>query len=603
MKRFQWLMVFLAFVPVLLFAYTGQFSRLLTDDDCRHGELRNRGAWDALLYMISQEGRHTSFLLTILVVPLDTHGPSITIAVMILLWLVGWYGLVVQGLAFLKIDHSRRALSAAIAALIVAAAINAFYTWESLYAFAPLLTHTTPIVLFTVYMALALWIAPRLRKNIPSLLRVTASGAACFLIAGFSEAHVVYQLIFLTFCLLMSFALLRSSVRRPYALVFGVGWLATLASLIAQLTSPEVAARLARDMIKLGLPDRSLSTVTSKTLAWSFQHINDPEVFTGFLMLMGVGLLIALGAYKPRRLSKTLKPLKLASPVLWLCLLFHLVCMPLLWGSTSGNPYIWDAPASNDGVILALNNLFILSFLVMLWQRKRINVQLRKRSPGWLFLWWLMAAACIFVLLFALTQPNTLYFYSSIYLFASLLVFLVALTSLHTGAEERKLGLLALGSYGLGAVSILAIVFMLAFARGFIDARTLAAGACLLVFSGLVWGIYIGCLAKRYLPSLPAGQAWIGFLKAASLFIVIIIAVSIAANQAALIPAYQNFAKVWDANHQKILVAVREGKDLVEIPPLPLHSHLYLRGCPGKYYRSGPLEIVLEDGSYRYPSP
>ena len=595
MKRFQWLMVFLAFVPVLLFAYSGQFARLISDDDCHVAQVRDWGTWDALLYHISQEGRYASTLLTVLAAPLDTLLPRITLAVMLLLWLVGWYGLVVQGLALLKINHSRRALSAAIAALIVAAAINAFYTFESFYWFSAAIVYTFPIALFTVYMALAVWMARRLRKNIPLVLGGLVSEAICFLIAGFSEPHSVIQLLFLTFCLLLIFAFLENSVRAPYALIFGIGWLTTLLSLIVQLISPGIVTRAANEAIKYNPTERSLSTVASKTLAWSFNHIKDPEVFAGFLMLMGIGLLIALVAYKPRMLSKTLKPLKLTLPVLWLCLIFHLVCMLLLWGSTSDNPYAWDAPASNNGVILALNNLFISSFLVMLWQRKRINTQLQKRSPGRLFLWWLVAAACIFVLLFALTQTITLYFHSSIYLFASLLVFLVALTSLYANAEERQFGLLAFGSYGLGAVSILAVVFMLSFTRGYVHSRTLTAGACLLTLSGLVWGAYIGCLAKRYLPSLPAGQAWIRFLKAASLIIVIIIAGNIAVNQAALIPAYQNYARVWDANHQKIIAAVQESKDLVEIPPLPLHNEMYHRSCPGRYYRSGSTKIMITD--------
>ena len=602
MKRFQWLLVFLALVPALLFAYSGQFARLISDDDCHVVEVRQRGAWGALLYHVSQEGRYASALLTVLAAPLDTLLPRITHAILMACWLVGWYWLVVQGLAFLKIDHSRRALSVAIAALIVAAVSNAFYTFESFYWFSATIVYTFPIALFTVYMALAIWMTRRLRKNIPPLLGGIVSGTICFLIAGFSETHLVIQLLFLTFCLLLIFAVLENSIRAPYVLVFGIGWLTTLTSLAVQLASPGIATRAANEALNSGLVDRSISTVASKTLAWSFRHINDPEVFAGFLMLMGVGSLIALVTYKPRMLPKTMKPFNLTAPVLWLCLIFHLVCMPLLWGSTSGNPYIWDAAASDDGTILTLNNLFILSFLVMLWQRKRINVQLRKRRSGRLFLWWLMAAAFIFVLLFALTQTITLYFYSSIYPFASLLVFLVVLISLYANAEERKLGLLALGSYGLGVVSILAVVFMLSFARGYVYSRILTASACLLTLSGLVWGAYIGYLAKRHLPSLQTGQTWVGFLKAASLVIVIIIAVSIAANQASLIPAYQNYASVWDTNHQKIIAMRDSGQDVIEVSPLPLHSSYYLRSCPGRYYRLAPsVVIVTEDGSYLYP--
>ena len=597
MNRIWWIIAFLALAPVLLFAWTGQYSRLISDDDCQVAVAQKLGVWSVVHDLLHTEGgRYGAYLWKAVFAQFDTSAPRITHAIMAALWLVGWYGLVVQGLAFLKIGDSRRALSIAIAALTVAAASNAFYTWESRYWYGAFAVHTLPIVLFTVYMALMVWMAPRLRKNILSLAGMIAGGAICFLIAGFSEAYVVHQLIFLAFCLLMSFALLGPSVRYRYVRVFGVSWLATLVSLIAQLAAPGVAVRTARTISKFEMPDRSLSVVLSKTLSRGFQLLKDPEVFAGFIMLMGVGLLIALVKYKPRAQPKASKPLELTLPVLWLGLIFHLVCMPLLWGSTSGRPYFWGVSTSND---IALNILLILIFLVMIWQRKRINVQLRAREPGRLFLWWFMAAAFIFAALFALTQEATMYFYSSIYLFTSALVFLVVLTSLHSSAEERRFGWLALGSYGLGWVSILAVAFIISFAVGFMNSRVMAAVACLLVFSGLVWGAYLGCLAKRRLPLLQSGQAWIRFLKAGSLVIVLIITASIIASQAALIPDYQNFAKVWDANHQKIIALRDSGEDFFEVSPLPLHNDHYLRGCPGRYYRLGRgAALAISDGSW-----
>ena len=593
MKRLQWLLVLLALAPALLFAYTGQFSRLIRTDDCFIHEAQTMGAWQAASYWLNEKGgRYSGFLFIGIAASLDTLLPQITPAVMMALWLVGWYWLVVQGLAFLKIGDSRRTLSIAVAACAVAAANNALYTWQLRYWFVAAAIHTLPIVLFTIYTALMVWMAPRLRKNIPSLAGIIAGGALCFLIAGFSESQVVYQLIFLAFCLLMSFALLEPSVRYPYVRVFGVSWLAALGSLLVQLTATGVAARTARTISRYGAPpDRSLSVVLSKTLHKSFYYIKDPEVFAGFIMLMGLGLLIALATYKPRAHPKASKPPELAPPVLWLGLIFHLVCLPLLWESRSGRPYFGGISTSND---IALNLLLILIFLVMIWQRKRINVQLRTREPGRLSLWWFMAAAFIFAALFALTQETAMHFYSSSYLFTSALVFLVILTSLYSSAEERRFRWLALGSYGLGWASILVVVFMLLFIIGPVRDRIMAAGACLLVFSGLVWGAYLGYLAKRRLSS------WqVKFLKAASLVIVLIITASIIASQAALIPDYQNFAKVWDANHQKIIALRDSGQDVIEVSPVPLRNDLYLTGCPGRYYDLDESStLVIADGSW-----
>ena len=591
MKRLQWLLVFLALAPALLFAYTGQFSRLIGDTDCTVVAGQNLGVWGMVHdHLHTHGGRYGSYLWQSVFAQFNTLAPQITHAIMAALWLVGGYWLVVQGLAFLKIDDSRRTISIAIAALTVAAMSNAFYTWESRYYHGAVVTHTLPIVLFTGYMALMVWMAPRLRKNILSLVGIIAGGALCFLIAGFSETHVVYQLIFLAFCLLMSFALLDTSVRYRYVRVFGVSLLATLVSLVVQLAAPGIAVRAAALISKFGPVDRSL--LLPKTLRYSFDYIKDPEVFAGFILLMGAGLLIALVKYKPLAQPKVSKPLELAPPVLWLGLIFHLACLLLLWWiSRSGRPYLEGVSTSND---IALNVLLILSFLVMIWQRKRINVQLREREPGRLFLWWFMAAAFIFAALFALTQIETLSFYSSSYLFTSALVFLVVLTSLHSSAEERKFKWLALGSYGLGCVSILAIYFMVSFVQGYTPLRTLAAGACLLVISGLVWGAYLGYLAKRRLSS-----RQVKFLKAGSLVIALVITANIIASYAAFVPDYQNLARVLDANHQKIIALRDSGEIFFEVSPLPLHNDHYLRGCPGKYYRLATASVLaIADGSW-----
>ena len=269
-------------------------------------------------------------------------------------------------------------------------------------------------------------------------------------------------------------------------------------------------------------------------------------------------------------------------------MIFHLVCLPLLWTSRGGRRYFEGVSTSND---IALNLLLILIFLVMIWQRERINVRLRTRDPGQLFFCWFMAAALIFAGLFALTQETATHFYSSSYLFTSALVFLVVLTSLYSSAEERKFRWLALGSYGLGCVSIPVIFFMVSFVQGYTPIRVLAAGACLLVISGLVWGAYLGYLAKRRLSS-------VKFLKAGCLVIVLIITANIIASYAALVPDYQNMAKVWDANHQKIIALRDSGQDVIEVSPLPLHSRYYLRlGCPGRYYRLRPT-LAIADGSW-----
>lgn len=597
-NRIQWLMVVLALAPIVLYAYLGQFTRLMSVDNCEVGAARDVGAWERHLKNYSVAGgRYSPYLLPLILAPLlDTHLTRVILTASIIVWLGGCYWLAFQGLGFLKIGHSRQAPALAIAGLTVAAAINAFfhYTLETFHHNAVFVTNVAPIVLFTVYMALAIWMAPRLRKNLWWALGLAASGLICFLIAGFAEAHVVFQLFLLAFGLLASFALLHNPLRNRYIVVFGVAGIASLVSLIIQLIGPGVAVRRAAELSARSINPSTinLSTVGPRTLYLGLKHIMDPEVFMGFAMLMGLGLLIALVKYRPAALSKTSKTFELASPALWLCLIFHLICLPLLWGHTS-NPDAFDIPASDDGGMIILNILLIFSFLAMLWGRKRINSWLQKQEADLLFLGWLAAAACIFVLLFALTQPNSLYFHASLYLSTSALAFLGLLASLPASPKKRQFGLLAFGLYGLGWAFILTITFIWLNTGARVNNRVLVAGAYTLVFSGLIWGGCMGCLAKHFLRSRPAA---VRFLKLVSLAAALILAARIALWQIAVIPDYQNNARAWDDNHQKILDAVQEGKDSVEISPVLYSSPQYPAGtCQKSYYRLGSLKLIVAD--------
>ena len=591
MKRIQhWLIVLLALAPVFLFAYLGQFSRVITDDDCGIAYIRDMGFWGGLSYTVSTEGRYTSFLLRAVTAPLDTLAPAITSLAVMATLLVGWHWLVWQGLALLKISRSRRALSLAIAACIVTSTVYAAnqYTWELLYYWGAITIYVVPLVLFVPYMALTVWMGQRLKKNRRSALGVIAGGLMCFMIGGFAEPHVVAQLFILTLCLLLLFALVERSVRAPYVLLCGAGWLGTAVSLIVQLTSPGVAYRTARTLARRGAPDHSVEAVTPKIFGWIVEHITHPGVLTGFIMLLGVGLLVTLVNYKPQKPGKASRTFEFPAFVLWLGLTVHLLVLP--WHGFLQSRL--HASAEDGRAMFILNVLFIAVFLVMLWQRKRINALLRKRGSGLLFFGWVAAAVFAFVLLFDVTQTRFLHFYVSVYLFIIGLTLLGVLACLPTGWLERRLGLLAYSPYVLGCVSIVVIVVMISLSvHGYVDSRTLLAGAYLLVLSGLVWGVYIGVLAKHYLAL--ADRPWAEApLKLVSAAAVAVIAFSIMQGQVADIPDWQDFARVWDANHQKILAAVREGKDRVEVSPLPLLNRMYLRGCPGRYYR---IHVVLTD--------
>ena len=479
---FQWLTAALALAPAAGYAYLGQFSRMMSDDYCQIALGKEMGAWDYMIYKFNTwAGSYANWFFKGAMAPLDTLLPRVMPALIILLWLVGMSWLVFQRLAHLKIEKPRWALSVMIAALAVAAGIHAFYSPQSFYWYAASTHYTLPLALLTIYLALVFWLAQRPR---PSWWAVIAGGALCFITAGAAEMFTVFQAVFLTLCLLASFAFLRPSVRRPYALVFGIGWLATLMGLVIQLSSPGVYLRAASIVEAYGQPNRGLSAILSETLSRSLGYIEDPQVLAGLIMLMGVGLLVMLIHCEPQAALGTSKPVKLALPPLWLGLMVQLIFVPILWLHTSDHPQLLGRFSVRYMTAIMLNIVFLLGFLVLLWRRNRINIELQKRGHGLLIVG--CAAASMFaVVLLAFIRTQDMHSRASAYLTASFLVFLGMIIWQLLPAPQttsaRKIGLLALFVYAAAAVCIAAVVGAALFGRGgFVAARTLAPGAYLL---------------------------------------------------------------------------------------------------------------------------
>ena len=559
---FLWLMAALALTPALLYAYLGQFSRLRSDDYCVVAFGQELGAWGYMMYeRDTWAGSYANWFLKGALAPLDILAVRIMPALIVILWLVGLFWLVDEGLTHLKISHSRRPLALVIAALGVAGAINGSYMPQSLYWYSSSVKYVLPSALLTIYLALTVWLAKRTRLPAWGIM---AGAALYFITAGASEMFLVFQLIFLLGCLLASLAWRRHA----YARIFGVGWLAALVGLMIQLNAPGVALRAAWIDNLLERTDRSLSALLSRTFEETLKALGHPPIFAGFVLLLAVGLLMTLFACRPQKTLKTLKSVKLVSPALWLCLMFQLFWLPILWSHSSDAPQFLDRFSPRYMVVIGLNLIFISGFAVLLWQRKRINAYLQKRENG-------LPIFCnglllIFVFLFALTQLGSIYYRAASWLLMTALMFLGLLcwqlSSLLSSAKTRKIGLLALCSLGIGLACTAAVAGAAVFGRGYAASRILAPGNSLLMLSGLAWGFFLGCLLK-HLPS-QYGQAWITRLKLASLATAFIIGLGIVLGQVALAPDFQRYAQEWDARHLDIIAQRDRGQTAIETAPL-----------------------------------
>ena len=568
---FTWFIVALALVPAIVYAWLGQFSRPLDDDDyCPIAIGQELGAWDGMLHWYHNwSGAYSSFFFANAMAPLDTQVPRIVPALTIVLWLVGLSWLIFQVLTYLKIDSSRRPISVAIAAVAVAVSINAFHSPQAFYWYSASIKYVLLLPLLAIYLALALWAVQRRRGDALSLLGIIAGAALCFISAGASEMFVVFQLTVLTVCLLASLALLRPSARYRYALVFGMGWLATLGSLAIQLAAPGSARRTAAIFDHIDIPDRSLSALMPKTFSLTLDYFGHPEIFAGFVMLLAVGLLVMLVKYKPHSASKAAQSVKLVLPALWLGLIFQLLWMPLLWLHASEVPQLLGRFSNRYMAIVLLNAVFILSFLVLLWRRKRIHVHLQKHDRGLLIAGHIIGFMLILVLLFVSAQVNkSIDRRAASYLFTSLLMLLVLLiwqlSSMLSDAAERRFGLLALCSAGAGLLSITALVGALSYGVGHVPPRVLAPSSSLLALSGLVWGAFFGYLVKRYPPAFRWGQTWIKLLKLTSLAMALSIGAGLFLDQTARAAYVRGYAQEWEQLHSEIIAQSGGGQKIIK---------------------------------------
>ena len=588
---FLWLMVALALAPAALYAYLGQFVRMMGDDYCHAALGRELGAWGGMLDRYNNwSGAYSSFFLGNALAPLDALPSMMMPPLLIVLWLVGLFWLIDEGLTHLKISHSRRPLALAMAALALAAAVNGFPSPRSFYHYSASIRYTLPLALLTIYLVTALWLAGRWKADRLSYLSLIAGGLLCFVTAGASEMFMVFQLTFLALCLLVSLAWRR----RVYARVFGVGLLATLAGLMIQLNAPGIALRAAWIEERFGRPDRSPLAWMSRTFDKTLEALGHPQIFVGFVLLLGLGLLAALFTYQPPKTRKTSKPVELVSSALWLGLMFQLLWLPILWSHSSNIPQFLGRFSPRYMVVIGLNLAFILGFAFLLWRRGPINAYLQRHERGLHF--FCNGLLLIFAALFALTQLGSIYYLPASWLFVTALMFLGLLcwhlSSLLPGAETRKIGLLALCLLVMGLVCTAAVVGAAVFGRGYAATRILSPGASLLMFSGLIWGFFLGCLAK-HLPY-RYGQTWINWLKLASLALVLIIGLGIVRGQITLAPDFQRYAQEWRQRHLDIIAQRDRGQSIIETAPLSYNMTDYTKvdtlsadwvnDCASRYY-------------------
>ena len=292
----------LAFVPLLLFAYLGHFSRLVADDYGYLGKALESGIWEAMLFWREQwVGDYSGLLFMGVLAPFGAMVASFFLLIIIAIGLPSLAWLTNRLLSFLGFKRHRYKVAVALAALMLAAIFNGFYTTQIYLWLIATVRYTLPAVALILWFAIAVELADRLKSSLALGISAIAVVTIGFINAGFSEMFMVFQLIFLMLLIICIIVSTVGPQRRTYLVFASAGLLGSLASLPLQLSAPGVIYRssLPDNFGRLMLPIRDLPLLVSRTLEEALQRAGHQPAFAGFILVLAAGMLAALTLYKP----------------------------------------------------------------------------------------------------------------------------------------------------------------------------------------------------------------------------------------------------------------------------------------------------------------
>ena len=578
-RLLQGVMLTLAVLPILLFAYMGQHTRLIHDDFFYTALGRDLGAWESMVHFyVRWSPAYTTVYIKAALSSLGELLPPLSTLLIVGLWMLGFYLLMREAIALLGLEGSRRLIALSGAALLAAAAINAFYSPQSFYWFSSNMTYTLPLGALAGCLALAIWLLKRSANSTILYLGAAVCALIMFLTAGAAEMYVVFQFVFLAALAALAFAVVDKRKRRDLAIIAAAMLLATALSLIIQVTSPGVANRVAADAERYGQPAQSLAELLTLTSQLTFESIGRPASFAGFVLLLAAGLFGALATLKAAPPATSELPGGRLAVALSLGLMAQLVFLPIMLAHKSDAPQFLGRYSLSYLMVLALHMTLLLAFVAARWQRRRLQRLLERRRHGLPIVSAVILLAII--LLFALTQVRRIDSRASTYLYVSALSLLVILALLwQSGAADRSsktLGAVALTSAPTAWLTIAAQYCVTFIGHGFTADRIMSGSAWLQVLSGLLWGVYLGYLMKSHPFAVDSWRAWQRWLAIGSLVVALVVGGGIFLGQAKLVPKLQIYAAEWDARHAYIIGQRESGRAHIRVEPLSFDLADYL---------------------------
>ena len=601
--------VTLSLAPLALFAYLGQYARFISDDYMIMFVGNNLGPIDGMIYWYNNwNGMYVHRFIVSMIAPLDIVAVSAMPLLSLSVWLAGIVWLVHQGVATLRVRKHVTSISLGVSALSLAAIADAYYSSQNLYWYASSSAYVLGLGLFTCYFALAIHVARRPLRGRAFRIAVTAGGLLCFASAGMAEMHAVAQAIIISSLLCYIGFQYRSALRRRLLFIFGAGWLLTTCGLVIQATSPGVAIRATEVMKAYGAPARDPLILLQETSTEFIRWIQNPDAFAGFTMLVALGCLIMSHIYPAQQESKTVRPTRITAIEVLIPLALQMMFLPLVWSHIS-DAAMFFGRFSPSYMLVVLGNLALIACLsFVLWRIRSFDAFLRSHNSETLAAMSVLLFVLICASVLILTHVVDIVGLAQIYLVSSAMVVLAILGRRLLAAARPlliwQLGVLAPLILLLACACLAGLIFVAIYGQGYVISRILEPVASLIVFSGLIWGAFLGCVFRLSARSSILGAVMLPPLRFTCVGIVSAVGLGMMLGHAALIPDFQTYAREWDARHQSIIEMRDAGQTVIEVAPLSYSLDRFVGKDPlGKgpvtafaetYY--GVDEIIVKDG-------
>lgn len=465
------------------------------------------------------------------------------------------------------------------------------YWPQLIFWYAASVPYTLPLAVLTIFAGL-MWdrVSRNQAKALP-ILMIAAGALICFVNAGLALFHMVVQLGILTLSIPALYAFVPKRTRGPYIIVAGAGWLATIASLIAQLTAPGVSIRAIAIAEKWGVPDRSVFTLLSRTATELLYASLEPELLASMILMIALGMILAL-KFHLGDLPSTHAPFRLSRTPLLFGLCIQLLFLPLLWTHTSDMPQLLGRFSSGFAIVVIANLILTLVFSLMALAASRFNKLLSTHYCTWLI--YPIVTLLVVGVLFALTQYRSIHWRAYTYLFFTiqllLLVLAWQLSASLPSLQARKFAMLAALAYGSSWAVNAPVVFATVHTLPIVPERVLAFLSFSLVTNALIWGVFLGFAIRRHYLVTPIGELALRFLQNLCLVALSVIGIGIAIGQVRHAPLLSTYATEWDARHASIVTKRDRGQRIVEVEPLSSNLSEFMKinantlACSTDYY-------------------